>query len=783
MGKRTTFTDADYSQLRQRLLSYISRPEYEPRKARKLLRDAKIEEEKRGWAQDVLDDLVREGVLVHLKHKGVARAQEVDLFGGFISFIRSGGAFVNSADGKQSVFIPPGESGTALPGDRVLVRINRKHKPSGDQSVEGTVIRVDDRRCRHIVGTLNKRGRVFNVTPMLTSIQKDVIVPDAHGASIGDRVLVKLDDWVDPTLPPEGIIVEALGDADNPQLDTLAVMKAYSLNDQFPADVMREAEVADFSERDYEGREDLRDSFIFTIDPSSARDFDDAISLKPLGGGKVELGVHIADVAHFVREGSALDREARTRGTSTYFPDKVIPMLPIQLSNGLCSLNPKKDRLAFSIFMIIRKNGSLESARFANSVIHSKLRMSYHQALTAINSGNGAAFPEWDMDAEVVDLIKSADRLARKIRQRRLKNGALHIDLPQSEIKIGKDGRISSIDPVVHDPAHQLIEEFMIIANEAVSRELSDRSQPQIFRIHEEPDPEKIAELEAMFIEEGINPGDLTDQKHLSSMMLEIEGKPRSHVWYMRVLRSLKRAVYSTEPVGHFGLAKEYYCHFTSPIRRYPDLIMHRLMKALLLNDKLPYNKRELAQMSLQCSELEQNSIEAEREVIEQKKVRYFSEQLESGNLKEFDALVTEVRNYGMTIELQQAQTFGMIHLSNLTDDFFDYDPKRNELRGRRTKATYTVGSRLKVVIVRVDARKRFLDFAPAGMAPNGNSKPAKIKGSRVNVSGAAKGKGGGKGRGKGKSSGKGKGKSAQSRSGNRKTASSGRGRGKSRRK
>ena len=729
--KHHRVTHAQKEALADRIVDYVSRPDYQPVKESELTRQMQIPPDDRAAATEALKGLIREGVLVKLKRKGIALAASADLLSGRITFIRSGAAFVRPITDHPDVFVPAAETGTALPGDHVLIRLKRNRRADDDR-VEGTVIRVTDRTRHTLVGTLEKGRRSWYVKPMLCQVRHDVIVEKPSDARRGDRVVVSLEPWDDPRLPLEGNIIEVIGPADDPALDTRAVTKSYGLPEAFPPEVQEAAETVDIRPQDYDGRLDLRDEFIFTIDPASARDYDDAISLKQEDDGTWQLGVHIADVSHFVTPGSPLDQEARERGTSVYLPDLVIPMLPVQLSNGVCSLSPGQDRLAFSVLLKLAADGSVLDATFHKSIIHSRLRLTYHQAWSALTSADGASFAEWKMDAAVVGKLKAAGRLARRLRERRMKGGALYLELPEVEIDVGQDGRINKIEPVADDEAHQLIEEFMLLANETVCRALADAGREQIFRIHDAPDPEKLEQIADMFRAAGIDAGNLSDRHELHRVLKSVADAPQAHPWYGAVLRAMCRAEYTAKNIGHYGLAKAYYTHFTSPIRRYPDLVIHRLLEGMILDERPAYGHKALKRIATECSASEQTAMEAEREVVELKKIRYLQDQLDSGDLKEYDAVVTDVRNFGVMIDLPQLMLLGMIHVSHLDFDFFEYLPQQNVLRGRRTKVTYEVGSRLKVVVVRVDEEKRRFDFAPSGEAKAvGKAKRRKAKGGK----------------------------------------------------
>jgi ribonuclease R len=729
----------------------MKHPDYRPMRRVPLAEALTDDEEEQREVGRLLRQLVRDGLIVQLKKKGYAMAEAADLVAGRISFAKSGVAFVKAADSDTDIFTPPRRASPAFPGDRVLVRIERnpRRARTGD-SLEGTVIRILERNQKTIVGTLKRQRRIYYVEPMRATISTDVLVADAGGANLGDRVLVALDEWDDPRVNPEGEIIEVIGPADDPALDTISVMKSYELDPNFPPEVVAEAEGAAIDDSAIGGRLDYRKKFVFTIDPASARDFDDAISLETVRGGGWRLGIHIADVSHFVRLGTQLDKEAIKRATSVYLPDQVVPMLPEQLSNGLCSLNPHVDRLAFSAIVTLDAQCNLVKAKFAETVIHSKLRLTYEQALQALRSDSGAAFPEFGCTKRTVELIKTCNRIAQTLRQRRFDDGALNMELPEVRFDIGEDGRIAGINPVEHDESHQLIEEFMLLANETVCRELSRRKIPHVHRIHDAPDPEKIGELQEMFLIAGVEVGNLNDRHALSDVLNRIADQPQAHAWNMAVLRSMKKAEYATKAIGHFGLAKFYYDHFTSPIRRYPDLIVHRILKAVLSNAKPVYRNTELDELSTHCSEREQIAVAAEREVTDLKRLRYFAEQIERGELEEFDAVVTDVRNFGIMVDLPRIQAYGMIHVSSLDDDFYDYNPMRQEMKGRHNDVSFGIGTTLKVVVARVDMDKRMLDFAPVldTLAAGSGVRPPKNQSGKSGKKG--KGKKGKKPKGKG---------------------------------
>jgi ribonuclease R len=659
----------------------------------------------------LLNRMVMNGDIVVIRKNRYALGSVADLVTGCME-TRFGDGFVVSADGRTSVRIRGGRMDVALPGDRVVVRMDPPDRlpKSGIQRREGQVIRILERGRRVIVGTLRTTGAFHYVVPMNPGYQQDFYVKDVKNAQVNDRVVVQFIDWANRHVNPEGEIIEVLGPVENPSLDTLAVIRHYNLAVEFPEDVVREAETAIARMEQPGQRLDLRDKFIFTVDPDTARDFDDALSLETDAQGRRVLGVHIADVSHFVAPGTALDREAILRGNSVYLPDRVLPMLPEHLSNGLCSLNPNQDRLAFSVILTLDDTGRPVASKFGKSIIRSKLRLTYEQALALIQTRPGMRSPVDGVGPEVVALIHRLHALAQQIRGRRFAQYALDLDLPESKVVIGPSGLIEDIRRVENDFSHQMIEECMVAANEAVDRFLSGRNLPLIHRLHEDPAPERMNELAEDLRQLGFRPGDLRQRRHLAEFVLSIREAPLGEDAQMLVLRSMKRAIYSAEKGGHYGLAKKYYAHFTSPIRRYPDLIVHRILEATLKEERQPYSVAELKNLAQHCTHTEEIATQAERDIIEIKKYRFLAQQVERKKPESYDAVIVRASNFGFFVRLFRLEVEGLVHVSTLSERFVRFDPAAHALRvGSRVFAT---GTRVKVHVVKVDFEQRRLDFA-----------------------------------------------------------------------
>ena len=661
-----------------------------------------------------LSQLVLDGRIVRIRDNRYSLGGAADLVTGTVSVARSGNGFVAPLDGGGDVFVAARDLGTALPYDRVTVRLYPSAEDAPGARRSGKVVDILDRTRRDLVGILKTTGRFLYVVPIDPGYTKDFYIPEAKGAKVDDRVVIRFVGWEHKHVNPEGEIVEILGSARSPSVDTITVMRHFHLPGEFPADVLREAESAVNRAGRPGQRLDVRDRFILTIDPERARDFDDALSLEAGRDGARVLGVHIADVSHFIRRGGPLDKEAARRGNSVYLPDCVIPMLPETLSNGMCSLRPDEDRLAFSVFLTVDPRGAVTERRFARTIIRSKLRLTYRQALTALDPEGQ---PDPALDGKALDLLRRVAELAQQFRRRRAARHALSLDVPECRIELDGDGIMTGYKLEENDPSHQLIEECMVAANEAVAAELSERGVPSISRLHEPPREEKIADLTAELVQLGFAPGDLRHPRNLARFLSSVKGHPLEYHVSVAVLRSMNRAVYSADASGHFGLAKKFYSHFTSPIRRYPDLLVHRQLAAVQakgstgrgVSARTPYDKGSLAVAARHCSDTERNAEDAERSLVEMKKYRFLEGMVERDEPRVFDAVVVKVMNFGMFVEIRDLQIQGLVHVSAISDRFVRFNRQHEHLRAGRL--TYAVGKDIRVAVSKVDFEKRMVDF------------------------------------------------------------------------
>jgi len=719
--------------IREQILGLLRRKDYRPLNKIDIARKLGLTGAEGVALRKSLRELERAGEIARIRKNRYVLPAEADLVTGKLSIHQAGYGFLTSEmPGQPDVFIAAENTGTAMHGDRVVARIS-PDEPYGRVKGrrEGRVIRILERAHDTIVGTLQRSRNFYYVVPDDPRIVHDVYVGSnicSHGpvgrpptghrpvATVGDKVVVRLEAWESRHVNPEGEIIEVLGPAAAPGIDMLSIIRKYHLPTEFPRDVLDQAKgiPETIDGRQFEGREDLRGEFIVTIDPDDARDFDDAIHVERIGSGW-RLGVHIADVAAYVEPDSPLDREARQRGNSVYLPDRVIPMLPERLSNGVCSLNPGVDRLTHSVFIHFDKHGAAKSARFGHSVIRSAHRLTYKQAYAILTAAPGD---------QLGDRLHLAWELAAQLRQRRFEHGALDLDFPEVKVWVDKEGHPVKLERVENDKSHQLIEEFMLVANEAVARELKKRAIPTIYRIHENPDPEKLAEYREFVLGFNYRVGDVTHRAELQRLLAEIRGKPEEQALKVALLKSLKRARYSPQPLGHYGLAKANYLHFTSPIRRYADLVVHRALGGDPAGSRgrptrsasAPYHPDmgEIASISEHLSITERTAADAEIDAAQMKKLEFFQRQLDQRNPQIFRASIVDVRNYGLMVELPDALITGLIHVSSLTDDFYLFEPARRQLIARRSRKRYSVGDELSVFVSRVDVFKRQVDFAIA---------------------------------------------------------------------
>ena len=697
------------SGLATRILRCIEKESrHRPLDAGEIAKVLKLHGKQRGLLHKTLDELVREGRIVRIRKGRYAMGKVADLVTGRLMVVRSGNGYVDQVEPDEetpSVFVSHRDMGTALTGDTVVVRLH-PGRPAEGQGPSGKIIEVVQRGRHEIVGTLRKAGRFTHVVPLAPGYAQNFFVADTKGAKLGDRVLVRFVHWENRHVSPEGEITEVLGPAEEPSVDTLSIIRQHDLADTFPDEVLHEAEDAAARMELPGKRVDLRDDLIITIDPARSRDFDDALSLQREGEDRI-LGIHIADVSHFVPHGSNLDREAYKRGTSVYLPDRVLPMLPEQLSNGICSLNPGKDRLAFSVMLKVNPQGKVKERWFAKTQICSSLRLSYEQALAVLEDREPEGI---EIPAAVQTLLRDLNELAQQFRKRRYAEHALDLDMQEVEIVTDGTGRMTGIRRVVNDISHQLVEECMVAANEAVAAELAARNIANIARYHEEPKEEKIEALTTQLIDMGYTPGDLRKPANMARFLRSVKEDPLAHHVYISVLKSMNRALYSSTDTGHYGLAKHYYAHFTSPIRRYPDLVAHRLLgKCLSALGGENYSKSRLAAIAKHSSECEEVAALAERDLTEIMKYRFLEQQQKQKQRPGYDAVIVSITNYGAFVELVELQLQGLVHISSLSSEFLRYHRGRSELINRNTR--YKIGDALRVKVEEVDFDARRVTF------------------------------------------------------------------------
>ena len=710
-------------QRKQMLTELVHDKAYVPMKAKEIAMLLNIPKAMRGELQEVLDELVSEGKLGISKKGKYGKPETFAVVGTFTGHARGFG-FVAVEGMEQDVFIPEDKTGSALNGDKVQIVIESEGR--NGRRAEGTVLKVLEHANSQLVGYYQKNKNFGFVIPDDQKIAKDIFIPQGcdMGAVTGHKVVVKVTDFGDERKKPEGRIKEILGHVNDPGTDILSLVRAYNLPEAFPEEVMKELEhvpdslptegLKDLPEG-FEGRKDLRDLQTVTIDGEDAKDLDDAVTLELLENGNYRLGVHIADVSHYVKEGSELDKEALKRSTSVYLVDRVIPMLPHKLSNGICSLNQGTDRLAMSCLMEVDPHGTVVDHEICESVIRSDRRMTY-TAVNAILSEADTKEKEAGLLEEYKDFVAMFERmkeLSAILREKRSKRGAIDFDFPESKIILDEKGKPVDIHPYERNVATKIIEDFMLLANETVAEDYFWQSVPFLYRTHDDPDPEKMKQL-GVFINNFGYSLRLTNgevhPKELQKLLDKIEGKPEEPLLARLVLRSMKQAKYTTQCTGHFGLAARYYTHFTSPIRRYPDLQIHRIIKECLhggLKEKrVAHYEKLLPQVAVQTSALERRADEAERETEKMKKCEYMSRFVG----QTFEGVISGVTNWGFYVELPNTVE-GLVRISELRDDYYIFDESRYELVGEMSRKVYKLGQTVRVVVAGTDKLLRTVDF------------------------------------------------------------------------
>lgn len=699
-----------FKQRRQMLADMILNNElYVPMKAKEIAMLLDIPKAKRSELMEVLDSLVADGTIGVSKKGKYMKPENVALVGTFESTSRGFG-FVVIPDREDDIFVKANDTMNAFYHDKVKVVITTEK--NGGKRAEGKIVAILEHEVKEVVGTFQKNRTYGFVIPDNAKINCDIFIPQEfmNGAVEGSKVVASISDYGSQSKNPQGKVTEVLGHIDDPGVDIMSIIKAYDLPVEFPESVKKAInDIPDVvSEKDKAGRVDLRNVQMVTIDGEDAKDLDDAVSISK-EGPVYHLGVHIADVSHYVTEGSALDKEALKRGTSVYLVDRVIPMIPHKLSNGICSLNQGEDRLALSCLMDIDEKGNIVGHRICETVINVDRRMSYTSVKKILVDNDTNEIMKYK---ELVPMFHMMEEAAELLRKKRFARGSVDFDFPESKIILDENGHPTDIKPYDRNVATKIIEDFMLAANETVAEDYFWQDMPFLYRTHENPDPEKMRKL-ATFINNFGYTLRLTDDlrpKEIQKLLSEIEGSDAENLISRLTLRSMKKAKYTTECVGHFGLAAKYYCHFTSPIRRYPDLQIHRIIKENLHGGLSPKRAAHydaiLPDVAVQTSAMERRAADAERDTDKLKMAEY----MEQFVGETFDGVVSGVTAWGVYVELPNTIE-GMVSINNMKG-FYTFDEEHYEMVGELGNRSYKLGQKVKVVVIGTDKILRTIDFA-----------------------------------------------------------------------
>ena len=698
------------------ILRLIREHVHHPATARELSQVLRVPREERTTFKRHLKTLVRDGELLQIRGNRFGLPEKMDLIVGRLHTNPAGFGFVVPEHAKtgerQDIYIAASNLTEAMHGDRVVARVERRT----ERGFEGRIIRILERSQETIVGRfeVDDAGLGY-VVPFDRRVLTDVQVPTGQWSSAepGEMVLVEITRWPTATRGPVGRVVEVLGQIDEPGVDTQIIIRKFGIPDAHSEESVEEARRlgTQVKDRDIKARTDFRGVTTVTIDGEHARDFDDAITIERLPNGNYWLGVHIADVSHYVKEGSALDEDAYERGTSVYFPERAVHMFPAELATGLCSLNPHVDRLVQSCLMEVDRRGNVVRYEMHDGVINSDARMTYTAVNAILTDRDAETIREYE---PLVAMFEQMAELFQILNARRRRRGSIDFDLPEADVILGEDGQIENIVAAERNVAHRIIEEFMLLANETVATHLVEQDMPALHRVHEAPDVKKVEDFETFIGTLGYSlaaGGHTVKPKHFQKLIDRIKGTPEERPVAALMLRTMQKARYDAASLGHFGLAAEHYTHFTSPIRRYPDLVVHRMLResrrAPLTGARAEELNEELPEVARHTSEMERRADDAERELLQWKKVRFMADKVGD----EFDGYITGVAPFGLFIELIEHYVEGLVHISSMADDYYRFVDQQHILRGENTKKVYRLGDKVRVQVVRVDMERRQVDL------------------------------------------------------------------------
>jgi ribonuclease R len=714
-----------------KLLSYMKEEAYKPLTVQELEEAFGIEGSN-NFKEFVKALVVMEekGLVVRTRSNRYGLPEKMNLVRGKVSAHAKGFAFVIPEEsGMDDIFIPPNETNNAMNGDIVLVRVSSN---SSGSRREGTVVRIVERGVDQIVGTFTQSKHFGFVIPDDKKFASDIFIPKSaqKGAIEGHKVVVKLTAYPEGRKSAEGEVIEILGHKNDPGVDILSIIHKHGITVEFPEEVMEQANnVPDtIDESEIPNRKDLRDQTIVTIDGADAKDLDDAVTVTKLDNGNYKLGVHIADVTYYVKESSPIDEEAFDRGTSVYLVDRVIPMIPHRLSNGICSLNPQVDRLTLSCDMEISPDGDVVNHEIFQSVIKTTERMTYSDVNKILVDKDEELRKHYQ---PLVPMFEQMEDLAQILRTKRMKRGAIDFDFKEAKVLVDDEGEPTDVVLRERSVAEKLIEEFMLVANETVAEHFHWMEVPFIYRIHEDPKEDKLQRFFEFITNFGLIVKGTANSVHpraLQEIIEDVQGKSEEMVVSTMMLRSMQQAKYDPESLGHFGLATEFYTHFTSPIRRYPDLIVHRLIRTYLIEGKIDQSTREkwgaqMGNIAQHTSSRERRAVDAERETDELKKAEYMEDKVG----EEYDGIISSVTNFGMFVELPNTIE-GLVHVSYMTDDYYRFDERHLAMIGERTGNVFRIGDEITIRVISVNKDERAIDFEIVGMKSNRRERSTEVR-------------------------------------------------------